>query len=220
MAGSIENLAGELRQSADEEAQIRNRLEAVVAGMGEALLAVDGDGRIATFNGAAEELFGVPAVQAVGRQVAEVATITAEDGADMSPRLAAPPEKGWNASAVVIRPDGLLVPVALSAGGLRGSGDEVVGGVYVLRDMRREREAERAKSELLSNISHELRTPLVPIKGYAELLLRRDVPPTRPGNRSRRSWRRPTGWKRSSNASSTSPPRRPRPAMCAATVYR
>ncbi len=177
MAGSIETLAGELRQSADEEAQIRNRLEAVVAGMGEALLAVDGDGRIAAFNGAAEELFGVPAVQAVGRHVGEVATVTAEDGTDMSPRLAAPPEGGWNASAVVIRPDGLLVPVALSAGGLRGSGDEVVGGVYVLRDMRREREAERAKSELLSNISHELRTPLVPIKGYAELLLRRDVPP-------------------------------------------
>ena len=177
MAGSIETLAGELRQSADDEAQIRNRLEAVVGGMGEALLAVDGDGRIATFNGAAEELFGVPALQAVGRPVGEVATITAEDGTEMSSRLAAPPAGGWNASAVVVRPDGLLVPVALSAGGLRGSGDDVVGGVYVLRDMRREREAERAKSELLSNISHELRTPLVPIKGYAELLLRRDVPP-------------------------------------------
>jgi PAS domain S-box-containing protein len=177
MAGSIETLAGELRQSAAEEAQVRNRLEAVVGGMGEALLAIDGDGRIATFNGAAEELFGVPALQAVGQPVGEVASILAEDGTDLSPRLAAPPVAGWNESAVVVRPDGLRVPVALSAGALRGSADEVVGGVYVLRDMRREREAERAKSELLSNISHELRTPLVPIKGYAELLLRRDVPP-------------------------------------------
>ncbi|MEA2685389.1 MAG: two-component system, OmpR family, sensor histidine kinase VicK [Actinomycetota bacterium] len=177
MAGSIETLASELRQSAEDEAQIRNRLEAVVGGMGEALLAVDGDGRIATFNGAAEDLFGVPARQALGAHVGDVATITAEDGTNLMPRLATPPEAGWNESAVVVRPDGLLVPVALSAGGLRGSGNEVVGGVYVLRDMRREREAERAKSELLSNISHELRTPLVPIKGYAELLLRRDVPP-------------------------------------------
>ncbi|HEX7277662.1 MAG TPA: ATP-binding protein [Acidimicrobiales bacterium] len=177
MAGSIETLARELRQSADEEAEIRNRLEAVVAGMGEALLAVDADGRIATFNGAAEELFGLPALQALGGHVGDVATITAEDGSDLAPRLTAPPEAGWSESAVVVRPDGLLVPVALSAGVLRGSGDQVVGGVYVLRDMRREREAERAKSELLSNISHELRTPLVPIKGYAELLLRRDVPP-------------------------------------------
>ena len=177
MASSIETLASELRQSAEEEAEVRNRLEAVVAGMGEALLAVDSDGRIATFNGAAEELFGIPARQALGGRVGDVATITAEDGADLTARLTGPPEAGWSQSAIVVRPDGLLVPVALSAGGLRGSGDDVIGGVYVLRDMRREREAERAKSELLSNISHELRTPLVPIKGYAELLLRRDVPP-------------------------------------------
>jgi PAS domain S-box-containing protein len=177
MASSIETLASELRQSAEEEAEVRNRLEAVVAGMGEALLAVDSDGCIATFNGAAEELFGIPARQALGGRVGDVATITSEDGADLTARLTGPPEAGWSQSAIVVRPDGLLVPVALSAGGLKGSGDDVIGGVYVLRDMRREREAERAKSELLSNISHELRTPLVPIKGYAELLLRRDVPP-------------------------------------------
>lgn len=176
MAGSIETLAQELRQSAEEEAEIRNRLEAVVAGMGEALLAVDAGGRIATFNGAAEEIFGVPAREALGGHVGDVARLTTEDGTDLTTQVASPPQSGWSQSAVVVRPDGLLVPVALSAGVLRGSGDQVVGGVYVLRDMRREREAERAKSELLSNISHELRTPLVPIKGYAELLLRREVP--------------------------------------------
>jgi two-component system, OmpR family, sensor histidine kinase ResE len=176
MAGSIESLAGELRQTAAEEARVRGRLEAVVGGMGEALVAVDADGRIVTYNRAAEDLFSVAAAEAVGRSVREVVTLTGEDGTDLSGRLADPSAATWSQAAVVTRDDGTAVPVALSAGGLRGPDGELAGGVYVLRDMRREREAERAKSELLSNISHELRTPLVPIKGYAELLLRRQVP--------------------------------------------
>ena len=175
MAESIETLAAELRQTAEEEAKTRTRLETVVAGMGEALVAVDAGGSITTFNAAAEELFGVRARDAVGRSAASVATIATEDGVDLSARLARP-SGPWSAAAVVVRDDDTRIPVALSAGSLGRPDGPPVGGVYVLRDMRREREAERAKSELLSNISHELRTPLVPIKGYAELLLRRKVP--------------------------------------------
>ncbi len=175
MAESIETLAAELRQTAEEEAKTRTRLETVVAGMGEALMAVDAGGRITTFNAAAEELFGVRARDALGRSASSVATILTEDGADLSARLAAPSSEPWSVAAVVVR-DEDRIPVALSAGSLGRPGAPPAGGVYVLRDMRREREAERAKSELLSNISHELRTPLVPIKGYAELLLRRKVP--------------------------------------------
>lgn len=176
MAGSIERLTSELRESAEEEARIRNRLEAVVGGMGEAVLAVDQSGHVTTFNGAAERLFGLTAEQAVGRPVTEVASVAAADGTDLTPRLAQPPEQPWQSGGTVTRADGVSVPVALSAGGLRVPGGSVSGGVYVLRDMRREREAERIKTELLSNISHELRTPLVPIKGYAEMLRRRRIP--------------------------------------------
>jgi PAS domain S-box-containing protein len=175
MAESIETLAAELRQSAEEEARVRSRLEAVVAGMGEALVAIDAAGRITIFNAAAEELFGIRSRDALGHALDSVADIAAEDGSDLTPRIAQPSTTPWSAAAVVVRED-TRIPVALSSGGLGRPGGPAVGGVYVLRDMRREREAERAKSELLSNISHELRTPLVPIKGYAELLLRRNVP--------------------------------------------
>ncbi|MFN2505789.1 MAG: ATP-binding protein [Acidimicrobiales bacterium] len=175
MAGSIESLATDLRQAADEESRLRSRLEAVVGGMGEALLAVNPQGAVITFNDAAEDLFDVAAGQVVGKQVRDVFTITTERGNDLTARLAHPAPGSWSEAALVIRPDGSSVPVALSAGGLRGNRGEPSGGVYVLRDMRREREVDRMKTEFLSNISHELRTPLVPIKGFAELLRSRPV---------------------------------------------
>lgn len=175
MAGSIEKLAGELRQSVAEAVGIRSRLEAVVAGMGEALLAVDRNGRITTFNGAAGELFALKPSTAVGRLVSTLNAITTEDGADLQARMIQLCAQPWNESALVHRDDGGPIPVALSGSGLTGPDGDITGGVYVLRDMRREREAERSKAQLLANISHELRTPLVPIKGYASLLLHREV---------------------------------------------
>jgi len=175
MAGSIESLATELRQAADEEARLRGRLEAVVSGMGEALVAVDQRGQVTLFNDAAEDLLNMAAGRVVGRPLGDVVSIVTERGADLTARLTHPAPGSWTEAAVVVRRDGVQVPVALSAGGLRSARGDVVGGVYVLRDMRREREVERMKTEFLSNISHELRTPLVPIKGFAELLRSRSL---------------------------------------------
>jgi signal transduction histidine kinase len=66
------------------------------------------------------------------------------------------------------------------SGPVRSSEGELVGSILTIRDVTREREAERLKSELVATVSHELRSPLTGILGFTELLLRdADEPPNR-----------------------------------------
>ena len=61
--------------------------------------------------------------------------------------------------------------------GVRGSDGDMIGRIFVFRDVTKRREVERLKSELLATVSHELRTPLTGILGFSELLLRPGTDP-------------------------------------------
>ena len=50
-------------------------------------------------------------------------------------------------------------------------GREAIGRIVALRDITRERELDKMKTDFISVVSHELRTPLTSIKGYTDLLL-------------------------------------------------
>jgi PAS domain S-box-containing protein len=47
---------------------------------------------------------------------------------------------------------------------------ELLGAVAVFRDITREVESDRMKTEFIGTVSHELRTPMTSIKGYTQLL--------------------------------------------------
>src|SRR5688500_17558060 len=179
MASSLQSMTGELVEAAELEARLRARLEAVIAGMGEALVAVDADGFVTEFNRSAEELFGLTAADAQGAPVSRVVRLLGPSGDDLTGRLAGPRLEAWTTTGTVEHADGTEVPVAASAGPVRGADGRLVGTVVVLRDMRAEQQVERMKSEFLSNISHELRTPLTPIKGYAGMMRARELPADR-----------------------------------------
>ena len=49
--------------------------------------------------------------------------------------------------------------------------DKLVGVVTVIRDVTKEKEVDRIKTELISMVAHELKSPLTSIYGFSELLL-------------------------------------------------
>ncbi|CAM3783082.1 ATP-binding protein [Mesobacillus thioparans] len=54
-------------------------------------------------------------------------------------------------------------------------GNMKLGTIFVHRNMTKEYEVDRIKSEFVSTVSHELRTPLASILGFTELMLTRDL---------------------------------------------
>ena len=175
MTAALLRNTNDLRTAAEEEQRLRSRIETIIQSMADGLVAVGPDHKILAFNPQAEALTGTEASKAVGELVQDV--IEARDSHGV--RVPLPIyefAEGSMDNIFLARKMGDPVPVAVDSAVLRAPDGSAIGGVAVFRDMTREREIERMKSEFLSNISHELRTPLTPIKGYAEILGAKDLP--------------------------------------------
>lgn len=61
----------------------------------------------------------------------------------------------------------------------KNGSNEEFGSLLVHRDITKEYEIAKMKSELVSTVSHELRTPLASVLGFTELLLNKELNPER-----------------------------------------
>jgi PAS domain S-box-containing protein len=153
----------------------KTRLEQVFASTSDGFLVLDLERRVVALNRQGGELLGVNPHEAIGRPFARLmeilegaveweeaggrAVATAVDRAaepadgDLEVRLPERRTLRW-----------LTTPTRDLLGA-------VVGTTITLRDVTREREIDRMKTEFVSTVSHELRTPLTSIKGSLHLLL-------------------------------------------------
>jgi PAS domain S-box-containing protein len=144
-----------------------HHLAAVVNGMGDGLLVVDGNGEITHANRSFTDMFGLND-SIIGRTSLDLPgddlstlierTLHGAETANLSLgcQISMPGRRTANAIA------------ALLEGGHENPSEQ--GAVFTFRDITRELEISQMKTDFIANVSHELRTPLTSILGFAKLI--------------------------------------------------
>ncbi|HEX7963493.1 MAG TPA: ATP-binding protein [Candidatus Saccharimonadales bacterium] len=184
LAAAFNSMSERLRDAYRRQAIAQQRDEAMLLSMGEGLIALDSEGRVALMNKTAAELFDLPSEAAgIGKLIQEVYQLYPANLTKMEQ----PIEQEKRPSHVALRQgvavnevygfkkaDGRKYLLNITANPVKLDG-KVVGVITVLRDVTKEKEVDRMKTEFISLASHQLRTPLSAIKWFSEMLVSGDA---------------------------------------------
>jgi len=172
-----DNLEALVKQRTEQLAEEKELLAVTLSSMTDGVIAVDAEERIILFNKAAENLTGWSFEEVQARAVDEILRIIDEKTKKavenpIDKVLGSGRTEGGTDRDVLIARDGSQCPIAATAAPIRKNDGTIIGSVCVLRDVSREREIDRMKTDFVSSVSHELRTPLTSIKASTATILR------------------------------------------------
>ncbi len=165
-------------RSAERQVELEKaRDEAILFSIGEGLFVIDTTGKVILVNRAFEEMTGIKQSQIVGKSF--VSQIRAEDASgNLIPDEKRPVVKtlregkeiqSTNGDFYIVRTDHTRFPIAFKTS-LVSMNNKMIGVLGIFRDITRELEVDKAKTEFVSIASHQLRTPLGIEKWYLEIL--------------------------------------------------
>lgn len=167
---TLADVRAELLERTVQLGEQKNKMLAILRGMGDGLLVCDDRGGIIQYNEVAREILDLPQgdlenqpITELCPRLAQLLGITSEAG---HPPVRATHEENFSVGGREIRAN--IAP-------LFDNRTRYLGLVMILQDRTKQAEVDRMKSDLISIVSHELRSPLTSIKGYVDLMMSGDL---------------------------------------------
>ncbi|MDP3964673.1 MAG: ATP-binding protein [bacterium] len=171
------------RHSIEEE---KKKSESILQNVGDGVLAIDKKGTFIACNQAACDILDYDISEVFGHTVNEIIDLkyTKLSPEEADRKYFDPIAEAVNTGQVVATGTGEFsvvtkykkeVPVTITATPLKDSTEGGIhGGVIVIKDVTKEQEIDKMKSEFVSVASHQLRTPLSASKWFLEMLINGD----------------------------------------------
>ena len=153
---SLNHLSAALSATINDLTLEKNRLHAVINGIGEGIIAIDAEGKIIKTNSAALRLLG-------GSYADDITALPAyrQAAEDIGCVL------GGETVSKELKVRDRILRVAITPLTDSGRGE---GAVMLIRDITEASRLEQTRTEYVANVSHELRTPIASIRGLADAL--------------------------------------------------
>jgi len=156
----LRQIYGQLERANQDNLKTRRYLEGLIQSVGEAIVSFSADGRILTWNSAAEQIFGYARAEIVGRTLQQLAPASRAGELEQAIAQVGKGQVIRDVASVRLRKDGTEFPARITYAPIRGSDDRVLAYSALIRD-----EGER----------HALEARLIDAQGMAALA--RILPP-------------------------------------------
>ena len=139
----LRQLYTQLERSNQDNLKTRRYLEGLIQSVGEAIISFSADGRILTWNAAAEQIFGYARAEIVGHTLHQLTPVALAGELEQAIAQVAKGQIIRDISSTRIKKDGTEFPAIITYAPIRGSDDRVLAYSALIRDQGEQKRLER-----------------------------------------------------------------------------